>query len=82
MSAADPTPPGSRSDPPISFRDEDDAINGQAELSTNDGATWEPDLAKDVQADTGQRLYMAAAKSYSILAKDGQPDHRIPAHLA
>jgi hypothetical protein len=30
----------------------------------------------------GLRLYQAIADSYSILAKDGRPDHRIPAHLA
>jgi len=43
------------------------------------GAAW---TVKDVQAESGLRLYWAAAESYSILAKDGQPDHRIPAHLA
>jgi nitroimidazol reductase NimA-like FMN-containing flavoprotein (pyridoxamine 5'-phosphate oxidase superfamily) len=43
------------------------------------GATW---TVKDVQAETGLRLYRAVAESYSVLAKDGQPDHRIPAHLA
>ena len=43
------------------------------------GAAW---TVKDVQADSGMRLYRAIAESYSILAKDGQPDHRIPAHLA
>jgi Pyridoxamine 5'-phosphate oxidase len=41
-----------------------------------------PWTVKDVQAESGLRLYRAAAESYSILAKDGQPDHRIPAHLA
>jgi len=39
------------------------------------GAAW---TVEDVQADSGLRLYRAAAESYSILAKDGQPDHRIP----
>ena len=43
------------------------------------GAAW---TAEDVQAGSGLRLYRAAADSYSILAKDGRPDHRIPAHLA
>jgi hypothetical protein len=43
------------------------------------GAAW---TVMDVQADSGLRLYRAAAESYSILAKDGQPDHRIPAHPA
>jgi nitroimidazol reductase NimA-like FMN-containing flavoprotein (pyridoxamine 5'-phosphate oxidase superfamily) len=42
------------------------------------GAAW---TVRDVQAESGLRLYRAAAESYSILAKDGQPDHRIPAHL-
>lgn len=43
------------------------------------GAVW---TVMDVQAESGLRLYRAAAESYSILAKDGQPDHRIAAHLA
>jgi Pyridoxamine 5'-phosphate oxidase len=43
------------------------------------GAAW---TVMDVQADSCLRLYRAAAQSCSILAKDGQPDHRIPAHLA
>jgi hypothetical protein len=45
---------------------DDNAINGQGELSLDDGATWEHDLAITYRR---------------ILAKDGQPDHRIPAHL-
>ena len=43
------------------------------------GAGW---TVRDVQADSGLRQYRAIADSYSILAKDGQPDHRIPAHPA
>jgi nitroimidazol reductase NimA-like FMN-containing flavoprotein (pyridoxamine 5'-phosphate oxidase superfamily) len=43
------------------------------------GAAW---TVKDVQPESGLRLYRAAAESYSILAKDGQPDHRITAHPA
>jgi nitroimidazol reductase NimA-like FMN-containing flavoprotein (pyridoxamine 5'-phosphate oxidase superfamily) len=43
------------------------------------GAAW---AVKDVLAESGLRLYRAAAESYSILAKDGQPDHRIPAYIA
>jgi hypothetical protein len=43
------------------------------------GTEW---TVKDVQAESGLRLYWAAAEAFSILAKDGQPDHRIPAHLA
>jgi pyridoxine/pyridoxamine 5'-phosphate oxidase len=42
------------------------------------GAAW---TVMHVQADSGLRLYRAVAESYSILAKDGQPDHRIPVHL-
>jgi Pyridoxamine 5'-phosphate oxidase len=42
-------------------------------------AAW---TVKDVQAESGLRLYRAIAESYSILARDGQPDHRVPAHLA
>jgi hypothetical protein len=36
----------------------------------------------DVEADKSLRLFRAVADSYSILAKDGRPDHRIPAHPA
>jgi nitroimidazol reductase NimA-like FMN-containing flavoprotein (pyridoxamine 5'-phosphate oxidase superfamily) len=43
------------------------------------GAAW---TVEDLQAGSGLRLYRATADSYSILAKDGRPDHRIPAHLA
>jgi nitroimidazol reductase NimA-like FMN-containing flavoprotein (pyridoxamine 5'-phosphate oxidase superfamily) len=43
------------------------------------GAAW---TVMDVQSESGLRLYRATAESYSILAKDGQPDHRIPTHLA
>jgi nitroimidazol reductase NimA-like FMN-containing flavoprotein (pyridoxamine 5'-phosphate oxidase superfamily) len=43
------------------------------------GAAW---TVEDVRAGSGLRLYRAAAESYSILAKDGQPDHRIPARPA
>jgi len=35
----------------------------------------------DVRPAAGLRLYRATADSYSILAKDGQPDHRIPVPL-
>jgi Pyridoxamine 5'-phosphate oxidase len=43
------------------------------------GGEW---TVKHVQAESGLRLYRAIAESYSILAKDGRPDHRIPAHPA
>jgi hypothetical protein len=35
----------------------------------------------DVQGDAGIRLYRAVAKGHSMLAKDGQPDHRIGVDL-
>jgi Pyridoxamine 5'-phosphate oxidase len=36
---------------------------------------------EDVRPGVGVRLYRATAGSHSILAKDGQPDHRIPVPL-
>jgi nitroimidazol reductase NimA-like FMN-containing flavoprotein (pyridoxamine 5'-phosphate oxidase superfamily) len=42
------------------------------------GRAW---TASDVRPGAGLRLYRATADSHSILAKDGQPDHRIPAPL-
>ncbi len=41
------------------------------------GAAW---TVKDVHAESGLRLYRAKTEAYSILAKDGRPDHRISAH--
>lgn len=42
------------------------------------GREW---TSQDVRPGTGLRLYRATADSHSILAKDGQPDHRIPVAL-
>jgi hypothetical protein len=42
------------------------------------GVAW---TAADVHGETGMRLYRAVADSHWILAKDGQPDHRIPVEL-
>jgi hypothetical protein len=42
------------------------------------GAAW---TRKDVEALAGLRLYRATGQDHSILAKDGRPDYRIPAHL-
>ena len=42
------------------------------------GREW---ASRDVRADAGVRLYRATADSHWILAKDGQPDHRIPVPL-
>jgi hypothetical protein len=38
------------------------------------GSAWTPD---DVRRPAGLRLYRATASEYSVLAKDGCPDHRI-----
>jgi hypothetical protein len=35
----------------------------------------------DVQGEAGRRLYHAMASGHSMLAKDGQPDHRIGVNL-
>jgi nitroimidazol reductase NimA-like FMN-containing flavoprotein (pyridoxamine 5'-phosphate oxidase superfamily) len=42
------------------------------------GHEWTSD---DVRPGAGLRLYRATTDSHSILAKDGQPDHRIPVPL-
>ena len=42
------------------------------------GREW---TAQDVRPGAGLRLYRATADSYSILAKDGRPDHRIAVRL-
>jgi hypothetical protein len=42
------------------------------------GAVW---TADDVQDTSGLTLYRAVPDEHWILAKDGRPDHRIPAHL-
>ncbi|MDN3020547.1 pyridoxamine 5'-phosphate oxidase family protein [Streptomyces sp. S.PB5] len=39
------------------------------------GRVWTLD---DVRGGSGIRLYRAVAAGYSVLAKDGRPDHRIP----
>jgi hypothetical protein len=45
---------------------------------THGGREW---TREDVRPGTGLRLYRATAESHSILAKDGQPDHRVPVAL-
>lgn len=42
------------------------------------GGEWTPE---DVRPDAGLRLYRATVDTHSILAKDGQPDHRIAVPL-
>ncbi|MEU6139008.1 pyridoxamine 5'-phosphate oxidase family protein [Streptomyces sp. NPDC047081] len=43
------------------------------------GRAWTLD---DVRGGSGMRLYRAVAEEYSILAKDGGPDHRVRVELA
>jgi hypothetical protein len=43
------------------------------------GGEW---TSEDVRPGAGLRLYRATADSHWILAKDGQPDHRIPVPLS
>lgn len=42
------------------------------------GSTWS---REHVSGDTLIRMYRATAISYSMLANDGQPDHRVPVDL-
>ena len=42
------------------------------------GSAWTRD---EVTGETPIRMYRATARSYSMLAKDGQPDHRVPVEL-
>ena len=42
------------------------------------GSAW---TREDVEGETRIRMYRATASSYSMLAKDGQPDHRVPIEL-
>ena len=59
---------------------EEDLERGMAIFSrrslVHGGPAW---TVADVQGDTGLRLYRAIADAHWILAKDGRPDHRIPA---
>jgi hypothetical protein len=43
------------------------------------GASW---ASEDVRPGASLRLYRATADAHWILAKDGRPDHRIPAPLS
>lgn len=43
------------------------------------GLEW---TSEDVRPEAGLRLYRAVADTHWMLAKDGQPDHRVPVTLA
>ena len=46
-----------------------------SERSLKDGCSaW---IREDVEGETPIRMFRATATSYSMLAKDGQPDHRV-----
>lgn len=61
---------------------DDDVARGIAVFSrrslAHGGSAW---TAADVQGDTGIRLYRAVVDAHWVLAKDGKPDHRVPADL-
>ena len=42
------------------------------------GGEW---VSEDVRPGAGLRLYRATADAHWVLARDGQPDHRIPVRL-
>jgi uncharacterized protein YhbP (UPF0306 family) len=43
------------------------------------GGRW---TTEDLRGGRGLRMYRAVAESHWILAKDGQPDHRVPVELS
>ncbi|HZC53334.1 MAG TPA: pyridoxamine 5'-phosphate oxidase family protein [Mycobacterium sp.] len=64
---------------PVSDRDIERGIEIFSRRSLSHGGhAW---TIADVQDTTGLRLYHAVAEDHWILAKDGQPDHRIPVQL-
>ncbi|WP_405953812.1 pyridoxamine 5'-phosphate oxidase family protein [Streptomyces phaeochromogenes] len=48
---------------------------------THGGRVWTADDIQDAQGVSGLALYRAVADEHSMLAKDGQPDHRLPVQL-
>lgn len=58
--------------------DDDETARGIEVFSrrsvSHGGGEWTPE---DVRPGAGLRLYRATADAHSILARDGQPDHRI-----
>jgi hypothetical protein len=63
----------------LSGRDVDTGLDVFSARSVRDGGrTW---TRNDVEGKTLIRIYRATAASYSMLAKDGQPDHRVPVEL-
>jgi len=61
----------------------DEAVRGIEAFSARSVAhgakAW---ASEDVRPGAGLRLYRATADSHSILAKDGQPDHRVPVPIS
>ncbi len=57
----------------------DDGLAVFSARSIKDGGSiWSRD---DVEGESLIRMYRATASSYSMLAKDGRPDHRVPVQL-
>ncbi|WP_406489999.1 pyridoxamine 5'-phosphate oxidase family protein [Streptomyces phaeochromogenes] len=48
---------------------------------THGGRVWTADDIQDAQGVSSLALYRAVADEHSMLAKDGQPDHRVPVQL-
>ncbi|MEU9877892.1 pyridoxamine 5'-phosphate oxidase family protein [Streptomyces phaeochromogenes] len=48
---------------------------------THGGRVWTADDIQDAQGVSGLALYRAVADEHSMLAKDEQPDHRVPVQL-
>ena len=62
---------------------EDEAAPGIEAFSRRSVAHGGPEwTAGDVRPGTGLRLYQATAGAHSILAKDGQPDHRVTVRIS
>ncbi|MFI6277740.1 hypothetical protein [Streptomyces sp. NPDC050988] len=48
---------------------------------THGGRVWTAEDIQDARGVSGVALYRAVADEHSVLAKDGQPDHRVPVRL-
>jgi nitroimidazol reductase NimA-like FMN-containing flavoprotein (pyridoxamine 5'-phosphate oxidase superfamily) len=66
----------------VDAADAEDAIAVFSRRSvTHGGRVWTADDLADAQGVSGVALYRAVADEHSTLAKDGQPDHRVPVRL-
>ncbi|MCX4911438.1 pyridoxamine 5'-phosphate oxidase family protein [Streptomyces sp. NBC_00878] len=66
----------------VDAEDTEDALDVFSRRSvTHGGRVWTADDVEDAQGVSGLVLYRAVAEDHSMLAKDGQPDHRVPVRL-